>query len=149
MKKFLAAILIAGNLFAASPADAEVKTCEGSEEYLMSEFETIDIAKQRASQKFEDCRKLYYNGDYQGVVKLCNEAIKINANNAKAYALRGAIYREMKNFNAAISDLNKAVELNPKFAFAYYCRGLFWQATGNSTQAQADFAKVQELTADT
>ena len=53
MKKFLAAVLIAGSLFAMPTANAEVKTYEGSDEYIMSEFETIDIAKQRAKQKAE------------------------------------------------------------------------------------------------
>ena len=33
--------------------NAEIKTYEGTDEYVMSEFETIDIAKQRARQKAE------------------------------------------------------------------------------------------------
>ena len=53
MKKFLAALLAAGTLFFSATADAEIKTYEGSDEYIMSEFETIDIAKQRAKQKAE------------------------------------------------------------------------------------------------
>ena len=53
MKKLLAALLIAGSLFATSAADAAVQTYEGTDEYIMSEFETIDIAKQRAKQKAE------------------------------------------------------------------------------------------------
>ena len=36
-----------------STADAEVKTYNGTGEYIMSEFETLDIAKQRAKQKAE------------------------------------------------------------------------------------------------
>ena len=53
MKKFLAAALIAGSLFVMPTANAEIKTYEGTDEYIMSEFETIDIAKQRAKQKAE------------------------------------------------------------------------------------------------
>lgn len=53
MKKFWASALIAGSLFFMPVANAEIKTYEGTEEYLMSEFETIDIAKQRAKQKAE------------------------------------------------------------------------------------------------
>ena len=53
MKKFLAALLAAGSLFLMPAANAEVKTYEGTDEYIMSEFETIDIAKQRAKQKAE------------------------------------------------------------------------------------------------
>ncbi|MBR7025619.1 MAG: tetratricopeptide repeat protein [Selenomonadaceae bacterium] len=288
MKKFLAAALIAGSLFVMPTANAEIKTYEGTDEYIMSEFETIDIAKQRAkqkaeraaqeqagvyissytetknlmlvkdevvaiacgimsvvdvkydvtplenangfliratvkanidtddvnkyldkstqeksaivaqnkelqaavaaqdeqiaklkdqikrltaegklsgqrerekitqevaaedkiflsNQKLEDCRKLYYNRDYQGVIKLCNEAIEINANNAKAYALRGAIYRELKNFNAAISDLSKAIELNPNYADAYNDRGAVYQDIKNYNLAFADYDKAVSL----
>ena len=53
LRKLLATTLIAGSLFSASTVNAEVKTYTGSDEYVMSEFETIDIAKQRARQKAE------------------------------------------------------------------------------------------------
>ena len=53
MKKFLVAALIAGSLFTMPTANAEIKTYEGSDEYFMNEFETMDIAKQRAKQKAE------------------------------------------------------------------------------------------------
>ena len=53
LRKFLSAALIAGSLFATSSVNAEVRIYEGSDEYVMSEFETIDMAKQRAKQKAE------------------------------------------------------------------------------------------------
>ena len=51
MKKFLFALVM--SLLVASTSNAEVKTYEGTDEYIMNEFETIDIAKQRAKQKAE------------------------------------------------------------------------------------------------
>ena len=53
MKKFFAALLAAGTLFTASIVNAEIRTYEGTDEYIMSEFETPDVAKQRAKQKAE------------------------------------------------------------------------------------------------
>lgn len=53
MKKFWAAFLTAGSLLFASPVNAEIQTYEGTDEYIMSEFETPDVAKQRAKQKAE------------------------------------------------------------------------------------------------
>lgn len=99
----------------------------------------------QSNQKLADCRKLYYNGDYRGVIKLCDEAIKLNAKNEKAYALRGAIYKELKNFDAAISDLSKAIELNPDYAAAYNDRGTVYQELGNYAQALADYDKGVQL----
>ena len=47
MKKFLAALVV-GSLLTASSASAEVKNYDGVGEYIMSDFETPDVAKQRA-----------------------------------------------------------------------------------------------------
>ena len=51
MKKFLA--LVIGGLLMANVANAEVRTYEGVGEYVMSDFETPDIAKQRAKVRAE------------------------------------------------------------------------------------------------
>lgn len=53
MIKLFTTILIAAFAFFIPVANAQVVTCTGSDEYIMSEFETIDIAKQRAKQKAE------------------------------------------------------------------------------------------------
>ncbi|MBR2518813.1 MAG: tetratricopeptide repeat protein [Selenomonadaceae bacterium] len=53
MKKFFATLLTAGLIFTTSTVNAELKTYTGTDEYIMSEFETLDIAKQRAKQKAE------------------------------------------------------------------------------------------------
>ncbi len=53
LRKIFAAALVTGSLFAMPIANAEIKTYEGTDEYIMSEFETIDTAKQRAKQKAE------------------------------------------------------------------------------------------------
>ncbi len=53
MKKFLSAALIVGSLLAAPSAEAEVKSYDGVGEYIMSDFETPDVAKQRAKMYAE------------------------------------------------------------------------------------------------
>ena len=53
MKKLLAAAIIASSLFSMPAVNAEVKTYEGVGEYLMSDFETPETAKQRAKQRAE------------------------------------------------------------------------------------------------
>ena len=47
MKKFLATLLM-GGLLIASSVSAEIKTYDGVGEYIISNFETPDVAKQRA-----------------------------------------------------------------------------------------------------
>ena len=52
MKKFLATIL-AGSLFFMPAAHAEIQTYTGEGEYYMSDFETPNVAQQRAKQGAE------------------------------------------------------------------------------------------------
>lgn len=280
LRKFLAAGLIAGSLFVVSPVDAEVRTYEGTDEYIMSEFETIDIAKQRAKQKAEraaqekagvfvesntevvnmmvtkdevrtmtggilkvvdvqyqltpladgkslivratvkadidsddidkwlnrgtgerselvaqnmelqkaiaaqdeqitelkrqlaakpqdiakiseqfaaedkifrsnqlltEAGKLYYNGDFNGVLSLCTQAIELNPDNAIAYSIRGAIYYRLNNFNSAVADFNKAIEINPNDYRSFYNRGLAHVKLKDYRQAERDFSRALEL----
>lgn len=49
MKKFFLSVI--GLMLMMSSLHAQVISYTGSDEYIMSEFETIDIAKQRAQQK--------------------------------------------------------------------------------------------------
>ena len=53
MKKFLAALIIAGNMLLTATVNAEIQTYTGVGEYLMSDFETFDVAQQRAKQRAE------------------------------------------------------------------------------------------------
>ena len=51
MKKFLAALLIVGNIFFASTVDAEVKSYSATAEEVASEFESEEAVKLRALNK--------------------------------------------------------------------------------------------------
>lgn len=53
MKKFLSTLLIAGSLFLMPTTHAEVKTYTDVGEYYMSDFETFEVAQQRAKQRAE------------------------------------------------------------------------------------------------
>lgn len=53
MKKFLATLLVVGSMFFSSTVNAEIQTYTGVGEYLMSDFETFDVAQQRAKQRAE------------------------------------------------------------------------------------------------
>ena len=54
MKKFFATLLAAGIFLLAAIAGAEIKTYEGTGEYIMSDFEDADIARQRAKERAEE-----------------------------------------------------------------------------------------------
>lgn len=77
-----------------------------------------------ANQKLDEGLKLYYAGDYNGTIKICNEVIKLNPNLYGAYAYRGLSYYYLNQFDKAIQDYNKAIQLNPDNNLEYFYFGL-------------------------
>jgi tetratricopeptide (TPR) repeat protein len=66
-----------------------------------------------------------------------NQALSIKPDYAAAYAGRGNVYKDEKNYPAAIADFGKAIELKPDDPAAYYSRGMIHQAM-NDHRASID-----------
>jgi tetratricopeptide (TPR) repeat protein len=68
---------------------------------------------------------------YKEAIENINKALKINENIAKAYYLKGSIYRESGDTTKAISSLETATEQDNRFADAYYDLGVIYAARRN------------------
>ncbi|PBQ32651.1 hypothetical protein CNR22_13010 [Sphingobacteriaceae bacterium] len=68
---------------------------------------------------------------YQDGITYVNNALKINENLAKAYYIKGSIYRESGDTSRAISNLETAVEQDNKYIDAYYDLGVLYAARRN------------------
>lgn len=68
---------------------------------------------------------------YQDGITYVNNALKINENLAKAYYIKGSIYRESGDTSRAISNLETAVEQDNKYVDAYYDLGVLYAARRN------------------
>lgn len=66
-----------------------------------------------------------------------NAAIKLDSENAEAWAHLGNSYNSLGNYDRAIDTLNKAVEFNPQNAYAWVC-------LGSSYNSKDDFDKAIE-----
>jgi len=82
---------------------------------------------------------------WKEAVDAFTEAIGLDLKFAAAYANRGIAYRNLGNYNQAITDHNKAIELNPQNADAYVNRGSAYGSLGNYNQALTDLNKAIEL----
>lgn len=51
--------------------------------------------------------------DYENVFYTCNEAIRLDSNNSKAFYRRGVSHLERKNYELALGDLKQAHTLIP------------------------------------
>ena len=68
---------------------------------------------------------------YQKAIDYVNKALKIDENLAKAYYLKGSIYRESGDTTRAISSIETAVEQDNKYEDAYYDLGVMYGARKN------------------
>lgn len=68
---------------------------------------------------------------YQEGIEYANKALKINENLAKAYYIKGSIYRESGDTSRAISSLQTAVEQNNKYVDAFYDLGILYAGRKN------------------
>ncbi|MBQ6296972.1 MAG: tetratricopeptide repeat protein [Selenomonadaceae bacterium] len=142
-------------LKASDENDKKIEDLREKYNRAMSQAERDSIIKQMndadrdflANQKLEEANKLYYVEDYQGAIKIYNEAIKLKPNWDLAYNNRGLAYGVSFpfQFERAIQDFNKAIELNTNFATAYHNRGFTYSDLGQYERAIKDFNKAIEL----
>jgi tetratricopeptide (TPR) repeat protein len=78
-------------------------------------------------------------------IAACDNWIRQQPKNAIAYFDRGEIYRSMRDYDHAISDLTQAIKLDPKYALAYERRGDCHFDKHEYDRAKADFEKALEL----
>lgn len=76
--------------------------------------------------------ELYYLvKQYQNGITYVNKALKLDATLAKAYYLKGSIYRESGDTARAVSSLETAIEQDNKFEDAFYDLGIIYAARRN------------------
>ena len=118
----------------------------------IAEFTPQTITKDKvalANQKFSEARELYVKDNYEGAIKLYDEAIQFNPYDYFLYEKRGYCYKALKQYEKAIQDYSKAIELMPDWSYTremlYYKRGECYKALGDEVKANADFKKAKEL----
>ncbi len=74
----------------------------------------------------------YFVKQYENAFVKINQALKINENLAKAYYLKGSIYKEMGDTAKAVSSLETAIEQDNKNFGAFLDLGLIYAAKKNA-----------------
>ena len=68
-----------------------------------------------------DYAEFYFNNErYHRALQVLDRAIEIQPSSARAYALRGAAYGELRKFEQALEDLDQAISLDPADAVQAY-----------------------------
>jgi len=83
--------------------------------------------------------------DFEKVIDICNEALKVEPDSEAFYITRGYAYAELNKYERAIEDFSKAIKLNPNYAEAYNNRGAAYAKLNRYEQAIEDFSKAIDL----
>jgi len=97
--------------------------------------ELLEITAKKFPDNIETLLKLaelyYLVQRYQEGIEYVNKALKLNENLAKAYFIKGSIYRESGDTSRAISSLETAVEQDNRYVEAFYDLGVMYAARRN------------------
>ena len=98
-----------------------------------------------ANQKSSEASKLHSKQDYEGALKLFDEAIELNPYADNLYHNRGGCYYTLKQYEKSIQDFSKALELYPNAAWLYQSRGNCYKELNQYEKAIQDYSKIIEL----
>lgn len=80
--------------------------------------------RDRSYELTDEAYQEYWGTDWNAVIRLTTDAIKVDPEFPWPYSMRGAAYNAKKQYALAIADLTKAIELAPDFAPAFINRGI-------------------------
>src|SRR5437016_6127176 len=92
-----------------------------------------------------DARAALKQGDPKKAEDLADRAVRLDAQSAPAYFVRGVAREARKDYPAAVADYDRALALAPNLAEAYNQRGSARFKQGDITGSIADFDKYLEL----
>jgi tetratricopeptide (TPR) repeat protein len=84
-------------------------------------------------------------GEYEQAISEFSEALRLDPNNALAYANRGDAYRLKGDLERAIADFGEALRLNPSNPLAYINQGIAYRLKGDYDRAVADYTEALRL----
>ena len=117
-------------------------TSETERAQIKSEMDKIDNEFAAISKVAE---AIELSGDYEGQIKILNEAIKLDPTFDYAYFSRGYVYGKLKNYQQSIKDYTQAINLDSNFDWAYINRGNIYLDLKNYQQAIEDFTQAIKL----
>ena len=83
-------------------------------------------------------------GDFDGALRLANEAIAMNPNLGSSYVSRALVYKDQGDMDSALSDCNQALKAGQKDSYAYKVAGDIFSAQGATESALIEYKAYHE-----
>ena len=95
-----------------------------------------------------DARSAADRGSWAHALPLADEVIKRDPMNQEAHYLRGLVFMQINDLNAALHALRQAVYCEPRFALAQYMLGELYEKRHNYRQASRHWRLTLQIIAD-
>ncbi len=99
-------------------------------------------------QKLHDALKLYNKGDFDGTIRLCDEAIALNPQYNFSYNNRALALIGLEQYEQAIKDFDTSIRLNPSCFNAYNNRGAVYRRLNQYEKALDDHTNAIKIKPD-
>ena len=123
-----------------------------------ADMQTLQDAMTLQSKKILDNQNKIYNTQYihslwmranletniQSKIEIYDEILKLNENDAEAFAYKADAVIDMDEYEWALNLSNKAIEIDPEYGYAYWQRSCANAALENTKDAVADLAMAIE-----
>lgn len=84
------------------------------------------------------------NGQYQRAIRVLDDIVRNEPNNADAHNLLGFSYRKMENFTRAETHYDRALRVEPAHRGALEYAGELYLQTGRRAQAEATSRRLEQ-----
>lgn len=86
-----------------------------------------------------------YKSDYNTAIRIIQQAIEINGEDAMLYTKIAGLYSDIGNYQESLSAYKKAIKLRPNDAFIYISMGNILQTIGDYENAYNSFKQAQTI----
>ncbi len=93
----------------------------------------------------QSAHDICYKGDGDKGIAACDQAIRLNPNDAYSYYNRGNAWLRKGDYDKAIADYGEAIRLVPGKDASYYNRGNAWLRKGDYDKAIVDYNEAIRL----
>lgn len=111
---------------------------------LIAQLIGCSTTREEATSLCNEALRLHW-GEWDIVIEIASEAIRLDPKFAWPYSQRGAAYNELEMYREAERDLQKAIELDPDFGAAYTNLSISFIRSGHHDDAKKYLERAYEL----
>ena len=130
------------------PVSEITKQITEAQKSAASEAPPVEKEELTSQEWYERGYVFSENKNFDEAIRCFTEAIKLEPNNASAYAFRGDSRREKGDLDGALEDLNTAIQLEPKNSAYYGFRGFARKGMGDLPGAIEDYSESIRIESD-